>query len=44
MAFDLSDDKRRPRLLMNEETLAEIPWLTGDIADTEAVANCGGAA
>ena len=39
VAYDLSDDKRRPRLLMNEEALAEIPWLTGDIADTAAVAN-----
>jgi nucleoside-diphosphate-sugar epimerase len=39
VAFDLSDDKRRPRLLMNEEDLSEFPWLTGDIADTDAVAS-----
>jgi nucleoside-diphosphate-sugar epimerase len=38
VAFDLSDDRRRPRLLMTEEELAEVPWITGDIADTEAVA------
>ena len=37
VAFDLSDDQRRPRLLMTEEELAKVPWVTGDIADTEAV-------
>ena len=39
VAFDLSDDRRRPLLLMTEDELASIPWLTGDIADAEAVAN-----
>ena len=39
VAFDLSDDQRRPRLLMTEEELAGVPWITGDIADTEAVAD-----
>ena len=39
VAFDLSDDQRRPRLLMTEDELAEIPWIAGDIADTEAVAD-----
>jgi nucleoside-diphosphate-sugar epimerase len=38
VAFDLSDDRRRPRLLIDEESLARIPWITGDIADSEAVA------
>jgi nucleoside-diphosphate-sugar epimerase len=38
VAFDLSHDRRRPRLLMMEEELADIPWITGDVADTEAVA------
>lgn len=38
VAFDLSDDQRRPRLLMTEEELAEVPWVTGDIAEAEAVA------
>ena len=37
VAFDLSDDRRRPRLLIDEENLAKIPWITGDIAETEAV-------
>ena len=37
VAFDLSADQRRPRLLMTEEELAKVPWVTGDIADTEAV-------
>jgi nucleoside-diphosphate-sugar epimerase len=39
VAFDLSDDQRRPRLLMTEAELAKVPWVTGDIADTEAVTN-----
>jgi nucleoside-diphosphate-sugar epimerase len=39
VAFDLSDDRRRPRLLLTEEQLAGIPWVTGDIADTAAVAD-----
>lgn len=38
VALDLSDDKRRPRLLMSDEELARVTWITGDIADTEAVA------
>jgi nucleoside-diphosphate-sugar epimerase len=38
VAFDLSDDRRRPLLLMTDDDLAQIPWRTGDIADTEAVA------
>ena len=38
VAFDLSDDRRRPHLLMSADELAEIPWITGDIADTAAVA------
>jgi nucleoside-diphosphate-sugar epimerase len=39
VAFDLSPDQRRPRLLMTEEALAGVPWVTGDIADTSAVAD-----
>ena len=35
VAFDLSEDKRRPRLLMSEQELAGIQWLTGDISDPE---------
>jgi nucleoside-diphosphate-sugar epimerase len=37
VAFDLSADTRRPRLLMSEEDLAHVTWVTGDIADTAAV-------
>ncbi len=35
--LDLTDDKRRPGLLMSDEELAKVHWLTGDIADTKAV-------
>jgi nucleoside-diphosphate-sugar epimerase len=38
VAFDLSEDRRRPRLLMSEEDLERITWVRGDIADTEMVA------
>jgi nucleoside-diphosphate-sugar epimerase len=38
VAFDLSDDRRRPRLLLSDDELARVPWVTGDIADTAAVA------
>ena len=36
-AFDLTDDKRRPRLLLSDDELARVRWITGDIADTAAV-------
>ena len=36
-ALDLTDDKRRPRLLMPERDLAAIPWRTGDVTDTKAM-------
>jgi nucleoside-diphosphate-sugar epimerase len=36
-AFDLSDNKRRPQLLMSDADLARVPWLTGNIADSAAV-------
>ena len=36
-AFDLTEDKRRPRLLLDDDELAQIRWMTGDIADTAAV-------
>ncbi len=38
VAFDLRDERRRPGLLIDAAELAAIPWLTGDIADTRAVA------
>jgi len=36
-AFDLSKDTRRPALLMSDAQLSGIQWLTGDIADPDAV-------
>lgn len=36
-ALDLSEEKRRPRLLMSEEDLNKVQWRTGDISDTAAV-------
>jgi len=36
-AFDLSEDKRRPRLLIDEKELAKIAWRTGDISDGATV-------
>jgi nucleoside-diphosphate-sugar epimerase len=38
VACDLSDDKRRPRLLMSDAELAKVTWVRGDIADAAAVA------
>ena len=37
VAFDLTEDKRRPRLLMSEDELAQVRWLTGDISDDDIV-------
>jgi nucleoside-diphosphate-sugar epimerase len=37
VAFDLADDKRRPKLLMKDEKVEALPWETGDIADSERV-------
>lgn len=37
VAFDLSSDKRRPSLLLDESTLSNITWIKGDIARTEDV-------
>ena len=39
IAYDLSDDQRRPRLLMTDDELAKIAWVRGDIADSKAVAD-----
>ncbi|MEO8005171.1 MAG: SDR family oxidoreductase [Betaproteobacteria bacterium] len=36
-AMDLTEDKRRPKLLMADSDLAQVPWYTGDIGDTAAV-------
>ena len=34
---NLSEDKRRPRLLIDEKDLAKIAWRTGDISDAKTV-------
>ena len=36
-ALDLSEDKRRPRLLIEERELEKIRWRTGDISDFDTV-------
>src|SRR5882672_1645378 len=36
-AFDLSEDTRRPRLLMSEDELKKVQWRTGDIGDGATV-------
>jgi len=38
-AFDLNQDTRRPRLLMSDAELSKVQWLTGDVADPQAVVN-----
>lgn len=37
VAFDLTEDRRRPGLLMSDDGLSTIRWLTGDVADTATV-------
>ncbi len=37
VAFALVEDKRRPGLLMSDDELASIRWLTGDVSDTGTV-------
>lgn len=37
VAFDLSDEKRRPKLLMADEKVDALTWETGDVADSERV-------
>jgi nucleoside-diphosphate-sugar epimerase len=36
-AFDLTEDKRRPKLMLSDADLAKVQWLTGDISDSETV-------
>ena len=38
-AFDLTPDKRRPGLLLPDDELAKVQWLTGDLSDPAAVMN-----
>ena len=37
IAFDLTSNKRRPELLINHEKLSKVPWVEGDISNTETV-------
>ncbi len=37
VVYDLSEDRRRPRLLTDDADLANVTWETGDIADTAGV-------
>jgi nucleoside-diphosphate-sugar epimerase len=37
VAFDLSEDKRRPKLLLSDAEVGKVRWLTGDIGDSETV-------
>lgn len=37
VAFDLTEDKRRPGLLLSDDQLGSIRWLTGDVSDTQTV-------
>jgi nucleoside-diphosphate-sugar epimerase len=37
IAFDLTSNKRRPELLIEDEKLKKVPWIEGDISDTETV-------
>src|SRR5260221_138123 len=36
-AFDLSEDKRRPRLLIAEGDLEKIQWRTGDVSESKVI-------
>ncbi len=37
VAYDLTDDKHRPRLLMQDKAIDAIPWEIGDVADSDRV-------
>ena len=39
VALDLKKDTRRPSLLMNDEELASVIWLDGDIANPQTIKN-----
>ena len=42
VAFDLTDDRRRPGLLMSDPDLAKVSWITGRIRSTWARAAISG--
>jgi len=35
--FDLTNNKKRPELLIDNEDLSKVPWIVGDISNTETV-------
>ena len=37
IAFDLTSNKKRPELLISHESLSKVPWIEGDISNTETV-------
>ena len=37
IAFDLTDNKKRPELIIDNKSLSQVPWIKGDISDTEKV-------
>ena len=37
LAFDLSDDRRRLRLVVDAPIVEDVPWVTGDIRDLDQV-------
>ena len=37
VVFDLSEDRRRLRLLVSDEAAQSVPWIKGDLTDTAAV-------
>ena len=39
IACDLTNNKKRPELLKDNADLSKVPWVEGDIADTESVLN-----
>ena len=39
IACDLTNNKKRPELLIENEELSKVPWVEGDISDTDYVLN-----
>ena len=39
IACDLTNNKKRPELLIDSQELSKVPWIEGDISDTESVLN-----
>ena len=37
IACDLTNNKKRPELLIDDSVLSKVPWIEGDISDTESV-------